>query len=186
MNMTDGRWTPNIGDPTVIGWVTVAAYFIVAAICLKATLLSKSDTNKSLKNLWLFLTFFLIALGINKQLDLQTIFTLFGKNLVIEQGWYNDRYIFQIGFIIFIGLSGVVGLTALLKKYKHINTEIKIALVSCIILFIFILIRAISFHYMDFFINMEIVGIKINWLIELSSLIIIGYAGIVHLWRKIN
>ena len=26
-----GRWKPGIGDPTVMGWVTVAAYFVTAA-----------------------------------------------------------------------------------------------------------------------------------------------------------
>lgn len=68
MGVNAGRWTPSIGDPTIIGWVTVVVYFIVASICLKAALKAKLDSDKTIKNLWLFLTVFLIALGINNNL----------------------------------------------------------------------------------------------------------------------
>jgi len=29
----DGRWQPGIGDPTWMGWATVAAYFVAAVLC---------------------------------------------------------------------------------------------------------------------------------------------------------
>lgn len=166
------HWVPEIGDPTLMGWITVIIYFFVALICLKATVVSTND--KSTKKFWIFLTIFLVFLGINKQLDLQTLFTVIGKNLAIEQGWYKDRRIIQVGFIILIGLMGTIGLFYLFKKYKNTASEIKIALTGCMILFSFILIRASSFHHMDIFINFKIMGVKMNWFLELGGLTIIG------------
>ena len=164
--------------------MTVAAYFIVAVICLKAAFTSKLDGNqnksnheKSIKTFWLFLTFFLIALGINKQLDLQSLLTQIGKDIAIEQGWYKNRHIVQLGFIILIGLTGVTALTFMIKTYRNTNFSVNIALTGCIILFSFILIRASSFHHMDIFINIKVASVKMNWLLELGGLVIIGIGG---------
>ena len=172
MSIENGRWVPGIGDPTVLGWVTVAVYFIVALVCLKAVFNEQSD--RKLKTFWLILTFFLIALGINKQLDLHTLFTQIGRNIALEQGWYKDRRTVQAGFIIIIGLTGVTFLTFLIKIYHDTSSSVKIALTGCVILFAFILIRASSFNHIEIFINLEFIGIKLNWLLELSGLVVIG------------
>ena len=182
MSIENGRWAPSIGDPTVMGWVTVVVYFTVAIICLKAA--TTENANKSEKLFWFYLTFFLIALGINKQLDLQSLLTQTGKDLAIAQGWYKDRRFIQMGFIILIGLLGVTGTIILLKTYRNANTAIKIAFVGCIILFVFIIMRASSFHHMDLFINMEFVGAKMNWLLELGGLAIIGVGCLHYLFNK--
>src|SRR5882672_1117833 len=31
-----GDWSPGIGDPTVMGWLTVAAYFAASWLCVRA------------------------------------------------------------------------------------------------------------------------------------------------------
>ena len=135
------------------------------------------SSKKSIKNFWLFLAFFLIALGVNKQLDLQSLLTQIGKDIAVEQGWYKNRRIVQLSFIILIGLVGVTALTFLIKTYRNTHSAVKITLTGCIILFSFILIRASSFHHMDIFINLKLIGIKINWLLELGGLAIIGLGG---------
>ena len=182
MSIENGRWVPSIGDPTIIGWVTVAVYFIVAVICLKAAFTSNSE--KSIKNFWLFLTFVLIALGINKQLDLQILLTQIGKGIAIEQGWYKNRRAVQAGFIIFIGLTGVSTLIFMIKTYRNINSSVNIALTGCIILFSFILTRASSFHHMDILINMKLADIRVNEILELGGISIIGIGGIRYLYNK--
>lgn len=191
MSIENNHWVPSIGDPTIIGWVTVAIYFIVAVICLKAAFTSKLDGNqnksnqeKSIKTFWLFLTFFLIALGINKQLDLQSLLTQIGKDLAIAQGWYKDRRVVQMGFIILIGLLGVTGSAILLKIYWNANTAIKIAFTGSVILFVFILMRASSFHHMDIFINMKLAGMRMNGILELGGLAIIGTGGFRYFYSK--
>ena len=175
MSIENGRWAPSIGDPTVMGWVTVVVYFTVAIICLKVA--TAENTNKSEKHFWFYLTFFLIALGINKQLDLQTLLTQIGRDLAIAHGWYEDRRIIQSAFIILIGFLGLTSMAILMRIYRNAHTPIKIVFAGCIILFIFILMRASSFHHMDILINIKLVGIKMNWILELGGLAIIGITG---------
>jgi len=166
------QWVIGIGDPTVLGWVTVFIYFAVALFCLKAA--TSADFNKSEKLFWLFLAFFLIALGVNKQLDLQSLLTQIGRNIAIEQGLYKDRRTIQAGFIILIGLLCTIGTAILLRIYRKANIAIKIAFTGCIVLFAFIFIRASSFHHIDILTNMKLAGIKIENSLELAGLAIIG------------
>lgn len=176
------HWVPKIGDPTIIGWVTVAAYFIVALICFRAVFLSQDD--KSVKHFWLYLTFFLVALGINKQFDLQTLLVITSRDLAFEQGWYEGRRIVQTIFILLISFLSIIGLNTLLKKYKNTRMEIKVALISSTILLIFVLARALSFHYIDTFINIKLIGVKINVLLELASLITICASNFKYIMHK--
>lgn len=179
MIVENNHWIPSVSDPNIIGWITVAIYFIVAIICLKAAFIPIDNNlhQEKIKRFWLFLTFFLIALGINKQLDLQTLFTQLGKNISIEQGWYENRRLVQLCFIILIGIICITSITLLLKIYKRSSAAIKTSLISCIILFSFILIRASSFHYIDSFINITVMSIKMDWLLELGGLATIGIGG---------
>ena len=175
MSIENGRWVASIGDPTVIGWVTVVVYFTVAIICMKAA--TSAGSNKSEKLFWLCLTIFLIALGINKQLDFQTLLTQIGRDIAFAQGWYQNRRIVQLGFIILVGVLGVSGLTILLIMYRNASSAIKIAFIGCIILFVFILMRASSFHHVDILINMKLAGVRMNGILELGGLAVIGMGG---------
>ena len=77
--MRDGRWRPGIGDPTFLGWVTVAAYFAAALACGRAWRLDRrarlAGDRSSSPTFWLILSLLLAFLGINKQLDLQSLLT---------------------------------------------------------------------------------------------------------------
>ena len=113
-------------------------YFIVALICLKAAFISKLDNNKSnqensIKNFWLLLTFFLITLGINKQLDLQTLITQVGRSITISFGWYDNRHLIQLIFIFLISCSGILTLIILIKILYKSCVSIKASLLGCAI-----------------------------------------------------
>src|SRR5215213_2059448 len=87
---TDGdRWRLGIGDPTVIGWFTVLAYFAAALLCWRAA--KKGLHTAKVRWFWTALAALLIFLGINKQLDLQTAFTFMAKDFAKATGWYENR-----------------------------------------------------------------------------------------------
>jgi len=176
MSIENGRWAPGIGDPTIIGWVTVAAYFIVAIICFRAFLRHQNDIEKN-KMFWLFLAIALFFLGVNKQLDIQSLFTQIGKDLAVSQGWYAYRRFVQASFIIAITILGIISLIIMINKFYDSSASIKIAILGCVILISFVLIRASSFHNMDIFINTRIIGIRMNSFIELGGLVTIAIGG---------
>ncbi len=162
------QWSPTIGDPSVIGWLTVAAYGFAALLCLRAR------RNSHVRWFWLILALLLFALMINKQLDLQSALTASARCLSQMQGWYEDRKSVQIGFIIVVVFSGFwISLVSLWFLRKHLR-EVGIALIGFVTLICFVMIRAAGFHNFDAFLGAEIMSIRMNWLLELSGITLIA------------
>ncbi len=114
-----GRWKPGIGDPTVMGWVTVAAYFVTAVGCYGAAwrepLPNGTRRTPSRPSVfWLILASLMVALGINKQLDLQSLVTQIGRDLISAWDLYGKRRALQVAFILAVAMACAGSLAALL------------------------------------------------------------------------
>jgi len=86
-------WRPGIGDPTVMGWVTVGAYAVAAAVAGVAAHRARGAAapHPGPDRTWLLVAGLMALLCVNKQLDLQSLFTDLGRVLAREQGWYARR-----------------------------------------------------------------------------------------------
>ena len=114
-----GRWRPGIGDPTVLGWVTVAAYLGAAIVCGLASLREPMPDGTRRprgrpSRFWLILAGLMLALGVNKQLDLQSLVTQIGRDVVRALDLYSGRRELQIGFIAVVILSCLATVAGLL------------------------------------------------------------------------
>src|SRR5437868_6520558 len=99
------EWHPGIGDPPVVGWVTVAVYAAAAVMCGVAAV--RAGAERTRKRFFAVLAGVMAALGVNKQLDLQTWLTLTGKKLAVSEGWYGQRRSVQFAFIILLLACGL-------------------------------------------------------------------------------
>jgi len=180
-----GDFELGIGDPSFMGWFTVACYFITAAISFKIwlsseQLFSKEVINKQ-KRFWLVITLVLLFLGLNKQLDLQTLLTSIGKYYAHRDGWYEHRRIFQVSGI--IALLG--GATVIFSYYmRAVFKANRWAIVGLCFLLVFVSIRATSFHHMDVLINTVFWGVRMNWVLELFGIFLIAMSAIAWLRNK--
>ncbi|APW59560.1 hypothetical protein [Paludisphaera borealis] len=171
--MSDGHWRPGIGDPTPIGWFTVAAYFAAAIACGRAWRLDRradqAGANTS-PTFWLILTGLIGFLGVNKQLDLQSLLTDVARTLAKSQNWYAQRREVQLLFIAAVGVAALVALAAFAwiarKEWKRNIT----ALAGVVLLLAFVVIRAASFHHVDAFIQTRLAGVKWNAILELGGI----------------
>jgi hypothetical protein len=107
--LSSGAWRFGVGDPTIAGWLITGGYVLAALRCLsaaRADLLSAALRPDARP--WLCIAAFAAVLGINKQLDLQTLLIEWGRTAALEGGWYERRRI--AGGVFF----GVLGLTTVL------------------------------------------------------------------------
>ncbi len=152
----DINWRPGIGDPTIGGWVTVFLYVVATLSCLRViTAMRRAQPQPKGDSVafWRNVTILFAALGVNKQLDLQTAFTEIGRVVAREYGWYDQRAGVQIAFIILVGVSvlaTVVFMTARLRRAPA-STAVTFFGVAFVLGFVFI--RAGSFHHIDRFIS---------------------------------
>jgi len=181
-------WTPKIGDPHVMGWVTVAAYFGAALLALfvvfRIKYISLESHEKRDRLFWWLLVLLLVFLGVNKQLDLQSFFTAVGRCSAKLGGWYADRREIQYLFILSIGgVFSVVGLFLVwfLRMSMSHNWQ---AIVGVSVLMAFVFMRAASFHDFDTLIRFDIAGIRMNWIMELSGILLICIQAAVNLRKK--
>lgn len=177
--MIDG-WKPGIGDPTPIGWITVISYLFAAFVCFLAAWSAKrADTHIfDSGRLWLMLGTAMIGLGINKQLDLQSLFTAIGRDIAHRQGWYAERRGVQEAFIVMIAISGAALLGLVAIYVRKLDWQIKVAGAGLTFLIIFIIVRAASFHHMDVLLGTAFVGIRLNGLLELGGIVAIAAGAI--------
>src|SRR5688572_10329560 len=110
-----GRWSPGIGDPTVVGWLTVVAYLATAWLVFSVVKRTPSFLREARRErtMWLLLAFLFVALGVNKQLDLQSAVTELGRMMARDEGWYAERREVQREFVAFVALAAIAGATAL-------------------------------------------------------------------------
>lgn len=164
-------WFPGIGDPSLIGWFTVFAYFYTAYKGWRAaTVLGSRSALKREAYLWLGIAGLLLLLGINKQLDLQSFFTAFAKYSAIEGGWYSDRRILQLIFIAVIAMVSAIVAAILLWIYRRVLARHAQAIVGVCFLLAFVFVRASSFHDLDSFLGSNFKGLKFNWILELGGI----------------
>ncbi|NNL87961.1 MAG: isopropylmalate isomerase [Marinicaulis sp.] len=175
------RWSPAIGDPTIFGWLTVALYLAAAGLCF---LRAKDGFSSEVAALgpqrffWISLSLLLSLLAINKQFDVQSLFTTIGRCAAQAGGWYETRSDVQRTFVGIVALAALaVGTTALWLMRGFIR-EIPFAAAGFFILIIFVVLRAASFHHIDNFINTGLMGLRLNWLVEMGALGLIIYGAI--------
>jgi hypothetical protein len=178
------NWSPGIGDPTFIGWLTVTLYFAASISCWRSgQMVGLHGRRRSHeRRAWRFIAMLFLVLGINKQLDLQTALTEAGRVLAHLQGWYEQRRIVQTAFIGLVTITCLLLAATLLAWMRRAPVSTWLALLGTITVLGFVLIRAASFEHIDRLIGESILGLRWHWVIEISgiSLVLVSSQ-----WRQI-
>lgn len=200
-------WRPTIGDPTVMGWFTVFAYLVACWLCVLAFGVEKRGKPRPLRQaipaalrvwwkhwphpplpvrraiLWLVLAGILLGLAINKQFDFQTLLTDVGRVLAKRGGWYAERGQVQKAFVIGVGVVALGTVVWLWWVTRRQLRDFRLPLVGVAFILAFVVIRASSFHHMDALIGFELLGLRMNWILELGGIGMIGAGAIRRLLR---
>ena len=179
-------WQPTISDPSFMHWFTVFVYFITCMISAKVYVAGDYTfrcKRQRQKQLWLAIAIIMLLLCISKPLDLLSLFTQIARVVFIDLGLYEERRHYQTLFILGILFTGISLIAWLIYVYYLVIKNQLLALIGLVFLIIFVLIRAASFHHVDQLIGTSILGVKLNWVFELTGIVLIFINGIT-LWRR--
>lgn len=174
------RWRPGIGDPSLMGWLTVAAYAVAAVLAWRAGMRTRRllDLPRGSREIWLLVAVLMAMLCVNKQLDLQSLLTDIGRVLAKRDGWYANRRDAQVHVIEAIFGGAAVAALALGLVFRRFWLAHPLLGFGLVFLLSFIAIRAISFHHVDVFIGTTVAGIRMNWLFELGGIALVAAAAL--------
>jgi hypothetical protein len=170
-----------------MGWLTVLAYATTAAFAARVALAARGGRivpRPGLQALfWLGVALLYGLLGVNKQLDMQSALTAVGRCLAHRDGWYEARRGVQVAFI--LGLAGTVtiGVSVLAYWFRSIFGPNRLAFLGIMATVVFVLVRAVGFHDMDRFIGTRVLGLRMNWVLELTGIALVLAAAILALRR---
>jgi hypothetical protein len=170
-----GRWQPTIGDPSFIGWFTVGAYFVSALLSFFSAWTYQTKDRRSFF-FWNLVSLLMLLLAINKQLDLQSLFTEIGRQIAQHQGWMEQRRSVQFWFIVGFSTMSTAGFIWFALILQNLFRRFMLAFVGLFFLLSFIIIRAASFHHFDEFLIFSILDFRMNWILELTGIFIIAAA----------
>lgn len=189
-------WRPQIGDPTFMGWLTVAAYALTAGLCFIVAkrppaaaaggAAAEGHEARVERRMWLGVAALMAFLCVNKQFDLQSLFTAIGRVIAHQTGWYEQRRIVQRWFVLAVGVVGASVLALVVWKLRAALKGRALLIIGLISLLTFIIIRAASFHHVDEFLGWRFLGFRMNWILELGgiALVALSAAQAVHRARR--
>lgn len=174
-----GRWEPGISDQGSLAWATVVSYFVAALLCASlAWRVRRCNGDVREFVWWSSLSTTLVVLGINKQLDLQTLLTQVGRHFARSQGWYEQRRVVQEWFVIGIAFGGLCVLVLLAWLFRGSLWRNALALVGFVFLACFVVIRAASFHHVDVLLGVRVQHVPLHAMLELIGTSCIAIAAL--------
>jgi hypothetical protein len=160
-----------VHDQGPLAWFVVAGYLIAAFLAFRAG----SATAGRERGFWLATGIVMVLLGINKQLDLQSDLTDFGRAAAHSEGWYGWRRDVQGLFLLLMALGAAAIAMLLWRWLRDSSHSAKMAAMGLVILLAFIFVRAASFHHIDYWVTIPVAGMRSGWWLELLGIAVISW-----------
>ena len=171
-------WSPRIGDPTPLGWLTTFAYLVTAGLSWFTLRHARPSDSVEYRVFWALIAVGFAFLGVNKQLDLQTFATAVLKCVAQANGWYGERRHDQAIFIFGLVAGGSFLLLSAIWYFRQIYELIALALIGCALLAVFVMLRAATFNHEDELIGIPLLGTQTaDALLELPGILLVAING---------
>jgi hypothetical protein len=142
-------WQPQWDNPDFRGWSVVAAYVVAAAFCARAALARRKmgPEERPASAAWGLLALGLLFLGINKQLNLQTLLIVLGRHAAAAGGWQEERRLAQLVFGAVFTVAGLLLFGLLRVRFRWFLARNRWVITGVAVLLLFVLIRAASINH---------------------------------------
>jgi hypothetical protein len=160
-------------DQSIVGY-TITAGYLLSSLLLFYSLFCRANCYESMGSkhntlLWSASATLALLLGINKQLDLQTYLTQWGRDLFRNWGIYSGRRtaqlyasVLMISLIVAAAFYGIVFV-------RRVGWGLKVTILGLAICMAYVVLRLISIHHVDHWFRVDIGGWKMSWIVELTG-----------------
>jgi hypothetical protein len=144
-------WHLGANDNTWGGWLALCVYLILCALCwleVSKQLRLSREVRQGLPPLfWVLLSVGVTGLGINKQLDFQTLFMEAGRRIAISEGLIAYRRFLETSFFAIVFITGIFMAAVLWKLARRLTKAERQVLVGTALLFGFVLLRVAKIEH---------------------------------------
>jgi len=186
------QWKPRMGDPSLSGWVITIAYFCSFFLCIAAGVYVRAKGERrfsfSRARLWYIFSGVMLVFGINKQLDFQTLLNQVGSRLAKVQGWYENRRVVQLLFIVVIFVVFVIFIVYVLRKLRGNWGHFTVTPFGILIVLVWVMTRAALMQQVDFTVfHTYVHGHRmLNHFVEFGGIVLSGLGALIALIRSRN
>jgi hypothetical protein len=170
-------WVSAIDEPSPLGWITTAGYILAGLLCLRAALI-RQYAGAGEPSVWRAFAGMLIFLGINKQLDFQTLLIVIGRAAARTEGWYGERRLFQKVFVCVLVLVLMGAVCRAVSRHGFFIRNHRLASTGLGLVLIYALLRAAEIDHLEPGHSARPAGQFRLWIVEVTGIIlcIIGAA----------
>lgn len=136
-----------MGDNSFLAWLICFTYLYLATVLFK---FDKSKLSRREANFLLFNTGLLLLLGINKQLDLQTIIIDQFKYYAHQFGVYGYKNLLKKTFVIIVLTTALLATILVVKHAKALGKKYIPLILGWCLIFLFIALRVFYFEHHAF------------------------------------
>ncbi len=199
--MAAAGWQPRFHDESLVEWLIVTCYFATAILCVRArrvTLIGFGtshayadydrrcgDRTKAYlagARFWSLLLGLFLLLGVNKQLDLQSSLTQMARAWSHDQGWYEHRRFVQLALVAIVATTGLAVVGSLLWFARRMFPRLILAFIGTIFLAVYLLTKASSYHHVDAFFQIRIMGVRVYQPLELAGILCVASCALLNCW----
>lgn len=165
------------GELTKLGWFSFALYMAAALLSFRAATVLRLPEVAAQRRVWFGLGSLLIALGLNKPLNLQTLLIKLGHQVADKEHLMPYRIELYAGFFtgFLLVLSAVCllilpGLKTQIRAFSHLYP---LASVGFLLICAYVVLRAASITHVDQVLRFDLERIPFLWVMEAGGLLLI-------------
>jgi hypothetical protein len=182
-------WMLLLGDNYFWGWAITVAYAVAFILAGRRFLLLKGTEQPKIRAFWLLISVVLLLLGINKQLDFQTLFFLVAQKLdAILQRWglslgaghgYGRRlrngFLIELAMLLSVFVGTIAGTIIVIKAFWGNFAKMSREAIGLGLLILFTFLRTLSIYGFGYRFGMQFLFGHLHAL-EFFSLLVIIWA----------
>lgn len=168
-------WAPGLGDRDLYGYAMTVVHLVAAALAVTVAVKGpfRSRSPRAERWLWAIGATVLVALAVNKQLDLQSMLVAAARCVALNENWYETRREYQTAIIQGLVIAAAIVVPTLIFLLRNAVAGNLAFVLSMSALVTFVLLRAISFHHLDTVFGTDVMSFRLHRLIEVAALAVI-------------